>query len=156
MAGGWGRFEFGESNDILAPVSPSQTLISWYGCTRATSTCSHTPTSLRNDTEEGVRLLTRLENCVGSKFQDLDFDRSWLSIRAILSFEVIGEDPGKEKDEENPRLPNCRSRLHDGQTYNRSAERDSDRIVGIVASSTTNFAVQCTDLTWCRHLKSEQ
>ena len=47
----------------------------------------------RNDTVDGVKLLTLLENWFGSRSQALALWRSWLSMRATLSFEVIGDAP---------------------------------------------------------------
>lgn len=47
----------------------------------------------RNATVEGVKLLHRLENWFGSRSQALALRRSWVSMRATLSFEVIGDAP---------------------------------------------------------------
>lgn len=80
-----------QSKDILDPVSPSHTCISWYGCTRELSTCCHAPISWRKDTDEGVKLLQRLEYWLGSGSHFLDLARSWLSMRATFSFEVTGD-----------------------------------------------------------------
>lgn len=49
----------------------------------------------KNETDEGVKLLTRLEKRFDSGFQVRDLRRSWLSIRAILSFDVSGDAPAK-------------------------------------------------------------
>ena len=50
-----------QSNWIRESFAPSQTCISSYGWTRFWSTCFHAPMSSRNSTEDGVRLLARLE-----------------------------------------------------------------------------------------------
>lgn len=55
--------------------------------------CCQAPILFRNATDDGVRLLTRLEKFSESRFQLLALVISWLSTRATLSLEVIGEDP---------------------------------------------------------------
>lgn len=48
----------------------------------------------RNDTDDGVRLLTRLEKCAGpSGAQVRALCRSWVSISAMRRLEVAGDDP---------------------------------------------------------------
>ena len=79
--------------EIFDPVTPSHTSISSYGCTREESTCCQAPILFRNATDDGVRLLTWLEKFSESRFQLLALVISWLSTRATLSLEVIGEDP---------------------------------------------------------------
>lgn len=55
--------------------------------------CGHAPMFCRKETEEGVRLLTRLENWLESRFHFRALEISWLSTSATLSLDVMGDDP---------------------------------------------------------------
>ncbi|KAG9796011.1 hypothetical protein KCU88_g348, partial [Aureobasidium melanogenum] len=65
-----------QSNWMAASLAASQTCISSYGWIRVWSTCRHDPVCWRNETDDGVRLLAR----------------SWVSINAVLRWDVIGDD----------------------------------------------------------------
>ncbi len=86
-----------QSNSMRAPVTPSQTCISWYAWTLSRSRWFQAPILSRNCTDEGVSELHRFENLSAGIFHERTLARSWASTRATRRCDVTGLAPAERK-----------------------------------------------------------
>jgi hypothetical protein len=73
-------------------LAASQTCISSYACTRVWSTWLQEPVDSRNETDDSVKLLARFEYLSSGEVQARSLLRSWVSIKAVLRWDVTGDD----------------------------------------------------------------